>query len=655
MANYVERLKIILDLEGENTNKSLTKIRNNVRDADSTFGKFKAAGSGALQSISANAGALAVAGGAALIAFGVKAVHAFETTARAALDLSKATGLSIEQASRWVAVGDDFTVSAEALQTGLGKVAKTLDASKWGDYGIATRDASGEARAVNDILLDSLDMLSKVDNATERARIGQELFGKGYQSLTPLLGHTRAEYEKMLGAVEDGQTITSAEAARAEKMRLAEDNLGDALADVTLAFGQMFAAGAPVLNLLASLTGQAAELVGIVTGGDAKSMSEPILAFRKAVAGSDGDVVKVINAFAKLKHAAGDSRSTMDKATRGVGDFFEALAGGNVTAEENLANVKKAFASLAEESPADAKMVATALTELVFAAKSGNEKAIEFADNWGLSLDVLIDLAATVPGVTWEMSDLGESTGEFADKAADAAYEAAQMRDRVTEAKNRLKDLHDEIDGRKSLVDLKVQLRDNAQKMADLAAEYEDGKISAEDYYLAVQSASLDSQGAVVDYAEAVGNIPDTAVTNILATFDPSKPGGIDSTLDTWAANKSLNVTVNGQIADSALRNMLEGRGLTVPVTFTGPAVGRMKNASGTSSSPGGLTLINEQGSSQGGEIINMPKGASVMSRGQSLQARQRGGVGGTTIGTLIVQTNDPPRRWLDELPWRIA
>jgi hypothetical protein len=195
-----ERLVYAIDVVTDGANKGLASFRQSVGQAEGATGKFKAGANSAMASVGANAGMLAVAGGAALVGFGVKAVGAFTDTAKAAIDLSTSTGLAVEDASRWIAVGDDFGVTAEALATGLGKVAKTLDDEKWSKYGIATRDAEGQARDVNDILLDTFDVLSKVQNQTERARIGQELFGKGYQRLTPLLGQTREEYEKMLAA-----------------------------------------------------------------------------------------------------------------------------------------------------------------------------------------------------------------------------------------------------------------------------------------------------------------------------------------------------------------------------------------------------------------------------------------------------------------------
>ena len=161
-------------------------------------------------------GAAAMAGGAALVAFGAKAVGAFTDTAKSAIDMGAATGLAVEDASRWIAVGDDMGVSAEQLTSAFGKVGKSLDTGKWDEYGIAARDAAGEARSTNDILLDTFDMLSKVGNETERTRIGTELFGRGYASLAPLIGKSRKEMEGYLGSVEKGQVITAKEAKKAE-------------------------------------------------------------------------------------------------------------------------------------------------------------------------------------------------------------------------------------------------------------------------------------------------------------------------------------------------------------------------------------------------------------------------------------------------------
>lgn len=259
MAGFRETISILLQVDEKGAVGGIKSFRQSVVDADGVTGKFKAVVGGAFQYAKDHATEMALAGGAALVAFAVKAVNAFEDTAKAAVNLAAATGLSTEQASRWIAVGDDFQVTADQLTSGIGRIAKTLNDSKWAEYGIQTRDAAGNVRSANDVLVDTLSMLSKVKNETERARIGNDLFGKGFAGLAPLLGHTAAEYRNMLGSVEKGQVVTAAEAEKAERMRLAQDALADAIHEVTLQFGEWAAEAAPAIEVLAKGIGVLAD------------------------------------------------------------------------------------------------------------------------------------------------------------------------------------------------------------------------------------------------------------------------------------------------------------------------------------------------------------------------------------------------------------
>jgi hypothetical protein len=260
------RVTTIFDLDDKGIVSGLKNIRRDVAQTDGFMNKLKVGAKGLGDTLKQNAGPAALAAGAAFVAFGVKAVGAFTDTAKAAIDMSAATGLAVEDASRWIAVGDDFGVSAEQMAAGVGKITKSLDSEKWAEYGIATRDAAGNARDANTILLDTFDMLGRVTNETERARIGAELFGKGYANLAPLIGKTRVEYEDMLGAVEKGQVITAKEAEKAERMRKAEDALSDAVSEVTLAFGEMVAELAPAIEEMADGVAKVTELTDKIGG-----------------------------------------------------------------------------------------------------------------------------------------------------------------------------------------------------------------------------------------------------------------------------------------------------------------------------------------------------------------------------------------------------
>ena len=301
MAN---KITTVVDFVTDKAGVSLRGLKQSIDDAEGAGGKLKAGFKGVSDGIQANAGALAIGAGGALVAFGIKAVGAFEDTAKAAIDLGAATGLGVEDASRWIGVAEDFRISADDLQSSVGKIGKTLDGTSWDKYGIATRDAGGNARNTNDILIDALSTLSDITNETARAKAGNELFGRGWAKIAPLVGHTKDEYEKMLGSVEKGQVITEEEAKKAERMRRAQDDLHDALQEVTLALGGVVAEGAPLISFLADAVGKVLELKDALDGLNNRS------------GGILGDTSDSLGVFEKIGHAFDDLQAR-------VGEVFK--------------------------------------------------------------------------------------------------------------------------------------------------------------------------------------------------------------------------------------------------------------------------------------------------------------------------------------------
>lgn len=275
MASFTERIRLIFDVDSKGATTGFRGFASSVKQAEGLTGKMKAGVGSLSATLKANLATAAAAAGAALVAFGVQAVQAFTGAAKAAKDTAAATGLSTEEASRWIAVADDMEISTEQLTTGLAKVAKSLGGDQWSKYGIATRDGAGMVRDANDVILDAFDVLAKIPNATERAAVGNELFGKSYTNLSPLIGKTRDELVKWLDDVEDGQVITDEEAKKAEEMRLAWDELSDAIKELQLEFGK-------ALTQLAPLLVGIAKLVTIVTKG-----IDPLFDFGVAIASID--------------------------------------------------------------------------------------------------------------------------------------------------------------------------------------------------------------------------------------------------------------------------------------------------------------------------------------------------------------------------------
>jgi hypothetical protein len=462
-----ETFQIIIDVATENSQKSLKGLRSEVSKTEGGFNKFKVGVSGGMDFVKDHAAAFALGAGTALVGFGIKAVAAFEETAKAALDLSAATGLAVEDASRWIAVGDDFQISAETLTSSIGKIGKTLDADKWSKYGIATRNAGGQARDANDILTESLAMLSNIKNGTERARVGNELFGKGYAALSPMIGHTTDEYKNMLGTVEKGQVITKVEAERAEKMRLAQDKLSDALKDVTLAAGQAVTELAPAISDVADFVTEINNLGSKLGGSGDGGLFGKMAQFIKK-----GSLVYAFDEVSGIaKSAWGWISGSTDKAERDA-----AAADSAAKALEHLGTTSRAFA------------VSKAAVDDVTAAQ----------DSWYTSTNELTAAGyahqAQLDIVTDSINDAKIATVEL-----DQAY----------------RNYRDALADEQALLDTKQAFDDYTESVKKNGGESD---ITAEKL--------ITLKGKLLDYAEQLGGLPPEAVTMVMAQVDQ---GSIDS------------------------------------------------------------------------------------------------------------------------------
>ena len=126
-------MAITLPIVSEFTDKGLKSaeaafknFKNKVGQADGAMGKFKAGGEAAFEAVKANAATLAAAGGAAIVGFAAKGVAAFQELALSADKFANATGLAVEDASRYMEVLGDIGVEQASLQTGLNKLNRAV-------------------------------------------------------------------------------------------------------------------------------------------------------------------------------------------------------------------------------------------------------------------------------------------------------------------------------------------------------------------------------------------------------------------------------------------------------------------------------------------------------------------------------------------------
>lgn len=81
--------------------------------------------------------------------------------------------------------------------------------------GVSTRDASGNMRSTEDVLLDTLDALANMEDETQRNALAQDLFGKSAKELAPLLNAGGDGIRAMMQEAEDYGMVLSDDAVKA--------------------------------------------------------------------------------------------------------------------------------------------------------------------------------------------------------------------------------------------------------------------------------------------------------------------------------------------------------------------------------------------------------------------------------------------------------
>jgi uncharacterized phage infection (PIP) family protein YhgE len=300
MANYTDRLLLVVDAATKAAQNQLGQLQGSLAKTDSAAetstkatGKL-AQGWDMVKSSGLLAGVSVAAAGKIIL----DSVADWTRLGKAVTDASSALGVGTEEASRWIAVADDYEVGADQITGALLKVEKAAAAPKGPlqELGIAVKKASDGSTDLTGTAENIADGLNKIEDPAARAAAGVKIFGKGWAQVAPIFARTGDELDIMLKSVSDSQTVTEDEAKSAEKMRLAQDRLNDSLGDMKLALGETAAAFAPVLDVFAQGVEWAGKLNSALSDSDAwwSVVTDAV----QAVGNPIGDVV---NKFTDLK------------------------------------------------------------------------------------------------------------------------------------------------------------------------------------------------------------------------------------------------------------------------------------------------------------------------------------------------------------------
>jgi len=127
--------------------------------------------------------------GAALIGFGVVATKTTMDYAKEVKTMQRLTGASVEDASKMVAVGKQYGVSADMMAKSIRMLAiKAANGGKdFKKYGLSVKDVNGQLLPATKILENVADKYKQLGGGLNGAVFAQKVMGKGAMSLIPLL------------------------------------------------------------------------------------------------------------------------------------------------------------------------------------------------------------------------------------------------------------------------------------------------------------------------------------------------------------------------------------------------------------------------------------------------------------------------------------
>ena len=263
------RIPIISDFQGDGIKQAKIAFGNfktAVGNAEGGMGKFKAGATSVMDSVKANAATFAVAGGAAFVAFAAQGIKAFQDVALEAGRFAAATGLQVEDASRWREIAGDIGIGADSLETAIGKMNTEVGKNPklFRDLGVDLVYMDGGALDVNATFLNTIQHLKDITDPAQRAKEGVRLLGRGWKDMAQFIEMGSTGLTKALTEVSDAKVINPAELQRARDFRDTMNTLKDHLEDITISFGQVLI---PLLDQVVKKLEPLAKLLSFDVGG----------------------------------------------------------------------------------------------------------------------------------------------------------------------------------------------------------------------------------------------------------------------------------------------------------------------------------------------------------------------------------------------------
>jgi len=185
----------------------------------------------------------AIVGGASAAVGGLLAVTNKTAEYADEIDkLSERTGINREELQRWKYAAEQSGGDIGKLEVGVKKLSDVMDAALKGNkasaeafqkLGISLTDANGKARSTETVFEDVMKALADMEQGAERNALGNDILGKSYTELLPLLNAGSEGIQELKNRADELGIVMSEEAVKANV------TFGDTMQDVQNSLGSL--------------------------------------------------------------------------------------------------------------------------------------------------------------------------------------------------------------------------------------------------------------------------------------------------------------------------------------------------------------------------------------------------------------------------------
>ena len=220
-------------VDSSKAEESISKTENKAEGLGTKLGNgIKTAGKWGLA-----IGAGATAAGGALLALANKTAESADEIDK----LSERTGINREELQRWKYAAGQSGADVGKLEVGMKKLSDVMDGAAngskanidaFGKLGISLDDLKNKSQ--EDIFSEVMNALAEMPQGAERNALGNDLLGKSYTEMLPLLNAGADGMKDLKDRADELGLVMSEEAVKANV------KFGDSMSDVKQAFGAVF-------------------------------------------------------------------------------------------------------------------------------------------------------------------------------------------------------------------------------------------------------------------------------------------------------------------------------------------------------------------------------------------------------------------------------